>query len=312
MASSTGASSEFYTLYQTERVGITQDLDLLKTTPPTAIAAKCDDLLSRINALQEKINAATIYLPQYDQRQLALQTRQLSDELAVQRAALLPKSKFSFKSTRATVTAPVATKQNVDPVPAIAKPAEDQQYQPSPNSYSITTKANTYITTTQQDRHHQQEEAYIQQLSSCVVDLSDMPSLAAVYISDLRDCVVRLPPVNGSVWVDRCQNLILFAACRQFRMHQTSKADIYLHVKSHPIIEHCTKINFGRYILSDESLQRTQLDPQVNHYTSVEDFDWLKQHASPNWSTMTDDKQNKTWEAKHPNETVESFVTRWL
>ncbi|TPX48158.1 hypothetical protein SeMB42_g01777 [Synchytrium endobioticum] len=318
---SSSASNDFYRLFQSEKDGIQLQLDELTSLPADQIALKCDQVLARINGLQEKTNAATIYLPSYDQRQLALQTKELMHVLATNRARLVPKPKFSFKSKRATkntTNVPSAvvsdTSNSMPHTPHLA----NVSYQPSPNSLSIANHSHAYMKPSYQQETHQ--DAYIQHLDSCIVDLRSVTNLAAVYISDLRNCIVTLPPVNGSVWADQCQSMVLFAACRQFRMHQTSKISVYLHVVSHPIIEHCTAVAFGRYAFNDAScLRDAQLEPAVNLYTLVDDFDWLKQQQSPNWAVMGDAKQAQAQiildainiGADATKENVDTLVSRW-
>jgi hypothetical protein len=84
-------------------------------------------------------------------------------------------------------------------------------------------------------------------------------------------------------------------ASRQIRLHTSSACDFYLHVHSRPIIEHCSKFRFAPYPLTHPSLTKdltdaglkTVGDPAVaSLWQQVDDFNWHRVQASPNWSVL--------------------------
>ena len=70
--------------------------------------------------------------------------------------------------------------------------------------------------------------------------------------------------------------------------------DIYLHVTSEPIIEDCTDMRFAPYPYTDilpadqlgQLFSTSNLNPDVNYYDRVKDFNWLRQQKSPNWRLL--------------------------
>lgn len=69
-------------------------------------------------------------------------------------------------------------------------------------------------------------------------------------------------------------------------MHGSKNLKSIIHISSHPIIEDCQMMMFGIY----RNLQglSNDLSQSDNLYSQVDDFNWLKQTASPNWSLLSD------------------------
>lgn len=65
------------------------------------------------------------------------------------------------------------------------------------------------------------------------------------------------------------------------RIHDAVDTDFYLQVGSKPIIESCSSLRFAPY----QSATSTEEQPR-NFWNEVEDFNWLRQQASPNWAVV--------------------------
>ncbi|CAG8450574.1 792_t:CDS:2 [Ambispora gerdemannii] len=256
------AAARFWQKFQVEREAITNDIASLSNTTTTSIIAKqCDNILERINNLEKKLTEATIYLPSYDQRQLSSQIKSMIDELNKQRARLAPKQKFSFKSRKAFLT------------------------------------VNSYLSSSVSSRRI---DFQLTDLTNCVVNLvSKKISIGAIHIRGLKNSVMLVGPVGSSVLIHDCERCVFVVGCHQFRMHTSKKMTIYLHVTSHPIIEDCHDIQFAPYTLSidglDKMFEAVKLESNINHYDKVEDFNWLRQQASPNWKLLPEEKILKDW-----------------
>lgn len=86
----------------------------------------------------------------------------------------------------------------------------------------------------------------------------------------------------------------------QLRIHDANEVDILMHVTSRPIIEDSTGVTSGKYIIQVQ-FNMLQCKPRlnwkkklqtddINYFDQIEDFNWLKKQASPNWTVMSNDR----------------------
>lgn len=86
-------------------------------------------------------------------------------------------------------------------------------------------------------------------------------------------------------------NSLLFLSSHQLRIHTCISTTIFCLVQSHPIIEDCKDMKFGKFSLF---LKLTQLDlkevglENASSWDNVIDFRWHKSTPSPNWRVLTD------------------------
>lgn len=127
-------------------------------------------------------------------------------------------------------------------------------------------------------------------LTDCTILLLD--PLKALRMDGLTRCTVLTGTVAGSVLLHNCEDCTFQIAARQLRLHTSTRCDLYLHCLSRPIIEHCTAFRFAPYGLSyegqAEDMRRAGLEkPSAPHlWRSVDDFNWHRVQASPNWSVL--------------------------
>ncbi|KAG8771214.1 hypothetical protein FRC16_005979 [Serendipita sp. 398] len=127
-------------------------------------------------------------------------------------------------------------------------------------------------------------------LSNCIVDLvgrSDLlPGvLGAFHARDLKRCIIIVPSIKGSALIHDCSDCIIAVACHQFRIHTSSRVDVYLHVTSLPVLEKCTAMRFAPYSKAMASSSTDDLE-EVNRFSEVQDFLWIRSTPSPNWSIL--------------------------
>lgn len=117
----------------------------------------------------------------------------------------------------------------------------------------------------------------------------------AIRVDGLTRCTVYTGAVGGSVLLHKCTDCTLMLASRQVRLHTSTRCDFYLHVHSRPIIEHCSALRFAPYPLAFPALagdlvaaglQPLGQLPAAAMWREVDDFDWHKVQASPNWSVL--------------------------
>ncbi|XP_028156917.1 tubulin-specific chaperone C isoform X1 [Ostrinia furnacalis] len=151
-----------------------------------------------------------------------------------------------------------------------------------------------------------QRDVTLRNLKNCTVTLKGV--MGTLHMSNLDNCIVLSGPVTSSVFVEKCTNSKIVAACQQLRMHSSVRCDVYLHVTSKGIVEDCSEIRTAPYNLYYEDLEKhfnmSSLDKKVNNWDCLDDFNWLAPDVpSPNWSVL-DVKHRVTnwdeWWAKTP------------
>ncbi|KAF9360930.1 hypothetical protein BGX34_007408 [Mortierella sp. NVP85] len=159
---------------------------------------------------------------------------------------------------------------------------QHQQPPPSPSSQ-------------QQQQTVEPKDVALTNLTDCTINLVHHAiPLGAIHIKNLKRCTLVIPPVSGSILLHDCEGCTLIGACHQSRMHTSTNMDIYLHVTSEPIIEDCTDMRFAPYPYNDilptdqlgQLFSASNLNPDVNYYDRVKDFNWLRQQKSPNWRLL--------------------------
>eukprot|EP00796_Vickermania_ingenoplastis_P004082 gene4082-2930_t len=153
-----------------------------------------------------------------------------------------------------------------------------------------------------------------------------IPSARALFVSACEDCTIFTVPIAGSAFVSDCKSCRLYIACSQLRLKNCENVDVYVWVPSTPIIEHCSGMRFGPYTcwrgllkgsvpisisissghadkggesrlfeshrrcVQEIGEMRAPVGDDAKDgeegWKWVEDFQWLKKTASPNWRTL--------------------------
>ncbi|KAJ3318149.1 hypothetical protein HDU76_000914 [Blyttiomyces sp. JEL0837] len=313
------ASAAFWTEFQSNIKDIQSAIDAINPTDPKR-SILYTEVKKSLALLEKKVTDATIYLPGYDQRQCAVQLQQLNEKVST---LSKPTSKFSFGSragglkSAATIAADNKQKEQeqlqqqqkvTNTEPSSEKSAT--AFIPPANATTFQNQSNTYITlspsSTTTETESSSRDIYLLNLKSSLIDLTNSPNqrgrIGAIHVRNVSNCVIILGMVESSVMVDQCHGSVVVCGCRQFRMHNTTNTTIYLHVNSSPIIEDCTGIKVSPYSADmnlstttsfNDSVSSVGLDPGINKWNAIEDFNWLKSGKSPNWRVLEgrDDKE---------------------
>ncbi|KAI9012989.1 tubulin binding cofactor C-domain-containing protein [Gaertneriomyces semiglobifer] len=293
-------------------------------------------ILSRVSELSKSLTAAAVYLPGYDQRQCNQLLKGIQDKLAS-----APRPKFAFSARKSQKQASNITAEVKPSVPAntpqdfaqdatLARhphsaeglnatpldPQEGRKHTAVPanpsTSRTLSDYNSRYISLPFQPMNVQSsgltaspKDYHILSSQSTVISLLPHP-ISTLHIKSLTSCIVITGPINGSVFIEDCVNCVLVVACHQFRMHKTTRTDIYLHTPTHPIIEDCHGIRFASYpyrelqealtaTVLDDLFQAASLKSDENRYQEVNDFKWLRKTASPNWTLLTEKEAKRGW-----------------
>ncbi|KAL1914412.1 uncharacterized protein VTP21DRAFT_8930 [Calcarisporiella thermophila] len=286
------AAADFFSHFRTERQDISRLIQSLDAGSQIALSQQCDAILQRISELEKRVTAAIIFLPTYDQQSYALQLKELSDQLNTRRNQLSPREKFSFKSKRHRRK----DREEEKVIPNTEKESSKSITQETKldASFLISNLTHQYVHISPPSSAAPTDCALVN-LTDCIVNLLST-RLSALHIRSLRRCVVISSPVSSSVLVSECEECVMILACHQFRMHNSWRVDVRLHVNSQPIIEDCQRVRFGRYCIKDTSrlFEESGLDSTPNQlYTQVRDFKWLRRDPSPNWSLIEENEDHE-------------------
>lgn len=102
-------------------------------------------------------------------------------------------------------------------------------------------------------------------------------TMPALRIQNLRDCHVDTCMVQGSVHVTGCTGCTFVTTAGQLRIHDTKNCVFRVFMKSGPIIEGCSGLRFEERTTAGVVWER-------NAWREVQDFSWLREGESPNWS----------------------------
>ncbi|KXZ45186.1 hypothetical protein GPECTOR_57g476 [Gonium pectorale] len=130
-------------------------------------------------------------------------------------------------------------------------------------------------------------------LTRCRVVL--LGRLRALRLAGLRGCSVVAGPITGAVFADDVRGCSLSLAAYQVRVHRTHASDLFLRVRSKPIIEHSSGVRVAPWaaaVAREERLEALMQSQKLGEaddtgsWQQVDDFGWIKATQSPNWCVM--------------------------
>lgn len=246
-----------------------------------------DGMSMRCAELNKRLSSASMFLPSYQLRQRQQSLAALLAELDVSRSRVVPKKKFSFARKKAATTAPTAVPapepESEHVAERLSAVGDNEQFDPA---YLI--KSLNGATCVRLSGDIAAHDFAITDLEDCTVYLLDV--IGALYIKRLTRCRIITGPVQGSVHINDARQCTISLAARQIRMHHSTSCKMHVFCASDPIIEHCQDIGVGEYALSyigsDQHMQDAGLASLEDRRRQVQDFNWLRQTQSPNWSLL--------------------------
>ncbi|KZV75652.1 TBCC-domain-containing protein [Peniophora sp. CONT] len=271
----------FFASFQATRADLETRLESLKVSKTDA---QLQVVTQDVAKLRRSLVDNTALLPSYDKRQCELQMGQLETALDALRPAAAAKPKFAFKRKAG------ATKVTPSPTPSTPAPAE---VKPNASTTFRTLSNRSSVRLTWADvppSQSGQHDLTIADFEHCILDLLPRDGgeerLTALHIRDIRDSILLLPEVAGSVLLHNLERCILVVGCHQYRMHTSKDVRVFLSVSSNPVIEHCSAIGFGAYPAS--LVDKTSGDSTVftSKHADVQDFSHIRATHSPNWHLL--------------------------
>ncbi|KAI2631135.1 tubulin binding cofactor C-domain-containing protein [Xylaria nigripes] len=326
---------EFFRHFQSEVSLIQDEISGLETMAGERQAG-IDKVLAGISRLSKEVMDATDFIPSYDQRTYSQAIKGLTEKLNETTGKLGPKSRFQFKSRNKSGAA--AQSQQV-PDLRIHRPWANDGGQGSKDSEpprddgeaqaaagkdynkelsnlgsargvrkpSFSTAKNIAISghtglhiVLPSTASKATASGSLTNLNRCVVDMTIPTSggapLAGLALKNVTHSLIIAGHVAGPAHITGIEDSIIIVAARQVRMHDCKNVHMYLHCTSHPIIEDCSMVAFAPLpnFYSNESTRT-----ESNQWKEVDDFKWLKDTASPNWSILEEEDRirDDVWES---------------
>ncbi|KAG0169328.1 hypothetical protein DFQ30_003736 [Apophysomyces sp. BC1015] len=278
------AAQTFWDHFKVERHAIEEQIQSSAALPKETLAVHFTATLQRINDLEKQLTKATNFIPSYDERQLSLhgkQLKSLNEALNTTKIQLTPKPKFSFKSRKKKTESSTSTQTFTVGKADLAADVLDEA------TVSFRDMSDQVLIPSGSDME-KPVDVLLSNLTRCVVYLCDKINISALHVRNVSNCVVVCGSIGGSVLMYGFTRSVLSVTCHQFRMHEAQNATILLRVSSRPIMEDSAEVQIG-------CLPSTAGEIFANLYNEMEDFNWLKKQASPNWSLLSDIDADKLY-----------------
>ncbi|KAK0549744.1 hypothetical protein OC845_002994 [Tilletia horrida] len=298
--SSLGASSSlsashaasFFTSFRAQASALSQRIE--STSDPSSDATQI--LVQDLADLRRQLLDETDRIPPRDREGHERLLRDLSDKLATRsrlpavtspskvpgqdaagsssaatQQSSKPAARFAFK--RAAPKASVSSSSNSASTPQLPMP-KPAQSAPDPHS-----------TTNVQEQSKSSSDVHLRDEADALLDLRKKvtsEALLTIQIRGLKNCIVFLPPLQGSIMVHDCLNCIIISEqCQQYRMHTTTDSLVVLRdCPTGATIEGCDRILFSSTTESKDSPDKTDVFP-------VQDFDHVSSLTqSPHWRCL--------------------------
>lgn len=287
-----GTPEEFFLSFRSEQQAIEQEMAAL-TASSERVHELLDALLLRAQALEASFLRSAHLLPKYDLQQYRSSLKALTTGIGARREELAPRKKFSFKrKEKASKEASCGT-GNVEPGQNLPQQATPPSVlaDSSPGEVFEGLQA---ISVVKSAGEIAGKDVSLKSLSGCRILLLD--HVGALHCHSLRRCEVIIGSIESSALLYDCHDCVITLAGKQLRLHDSDNISLHLHTLSSPVIEHCHHIVVSPFNLtyseieahwSAASLGALPCSPETTSpWADVQDFNWHKRQASPNWCIM--------------------------
>lgn len=250
------------------------------------------EVQNEIYDLQRYLSTSTFFLNEYKIKVCQNTITDLCKQLESLKSELIPKKKFGFKSKKLVKTS--QEKYTLDKLDGAKDPSATEDRM----KWTFANRKNELIELPRDKVDDQTITG--SDLTNCIIRLEGHSG--SLQFAKLENCLVICGPTARSIFLDDCNNCKFVVACQQLRCHRSRNCDLYLKVTSRAIIEDCQQIQVAEYNSSydalDDDLVKSGLDPAVNNWNVLDDFNWLAtDKPSPNWSTLPHDQIIPSWTA---------------
>ncbi|KAH9423504.1 tubulin-binding cofactor C [Dermatophagoides pteronyssinus] len=248
-----------------------------------------DDKLTRIDNISKKIDEIKNLVHQYTPTMIAYDIRSCNDIIKELETTLqkyrVPTKPFKFSFDIRKKSGNNNSTKTVDAVDSSSSSSSNPAMIIELDTPGFKNRSNENLIL---DKPEQTDgkDIVIESLDNCQLRIQGVPS--SLRLRNLRNCQIYTGPVRTSTYVEKCSECQFEIIAQQIRIHETKKCDFYLHVTSRIIMENSSDLRFGQYKWLydqlDNDFKRSNIDPLMNNWKCIDDFDCVHQNQSPNWS----------------------------
>ncbi|XP_026732565.1 tubulin-specific chaperone C isoform X2 [Trichoplusia ni] len=270
--------------------------DLLMQVPTLelhTLPSHFDNIKREINELQKYVVTSSFFLKEFNMRKYLGIVQNLQTKCYELEERYVPRKKFGFskKKLPKSHTQKQSSLDDHDGAGKIDSNKWDDKL------FGFDSQENKVLLL-ENDELYQRDVA-LRNLKNCTIGLKGV--MGTLHLTNLENCIVLSGPVTSSVFMEKCTNCKVVAACQQLRMHTSNNCDIYLHVTSKGIVEDCSEICTAPYNLYYDDLEKhfnmSALDKCSNNWDNLDDFNWLAPDIpSPNWSVLDVSQRVTSWD----------------
>ncbi|MCO5597984.1 hypothetical protein L7F22_052073 [Adiantum nelumboides] len=272
----------------------------------SSASSDLDATAIRISELEQFLAEHSYFLPAYEVRASQCTISMLREKLECINAELLPKKRFSFKSkaSKDRKTAEAQFSQPSQPIPpsdmAVAgkvlqsvQDCKGTSMEAAKHSKGSSMSLSCVVRDLKgavvvRDLKGQDLEVILENLTNCSVYIQGI--CRAMYAHKLSSCKVYAGPITSSALIEEVEDCTMMLASQQIRIHHAKKIDMYLRVRSRPIVEYTSDVRFAPYAFSypgiENDLSAASLSEETGLWEQVDDFRWLRAIPSPNWCIL--------------------------
>ncbi|XP_068632956.1 tubulin-specific chaperone C [Battus philenor] len=271
---------------------IEQLLSQVPTLEISILPSHFDNIKREVNELQKYVVTSSFFLKEFNMRKYLGIVQNLQTKCYELEDRYVPRKKFGF--TKKKLPKSDSQKQSsMDEHDGVGKMDSNKWDE---KLFGFDSKNGKVLLLENNDLF--QRDVALRNLKNCTIGLKGV--MGTLHLTNLDNCIVLSGPVTSSVFVDKCTNCKIVAACQQLRMHTSTKCEIYLHVTSKGIVEDCSEIRTAPYNLQYDDLEKhfnmSSLDRNNNNWDSLDDFNWLAPDIpSPNWSVLDEKDRINDW-----------------
>ncbi|CAD8200571.1 unnamed protein product [Paramecium octaurelia] len=126
----------------------------------------------------------------------------------------------------------------------------------------------------------------ISNCEECTIYICD--HAAQIFVDLSKNCKIFIGPVEGSIFVRKCENIEISAASSQFRVSNSNNIQCFVYTSSDPALEKSTAITFAPYNFAypgiTDDFGKAKLDPENNKWSEV--FDFTPNAEANNWTLL--------------------------
>ncbi|KAK9058834.1 hypothetical protein SSX86_023677 [Deinandra increscens subsp. villosa] len=280
------STKSFLLLFTNSKQAIESSLTQIQqnsdTNPTLDLKPELEKISLSITELEKLVSESSYFLPPYEVGSSLKTISDLKQTLDSVTSKLKPRKTFSFKNKHAKKPQTLSSKTKE----AIENEPKQQMSYKAKDSPGYRSKENEILIKEFKDL--EMGEFVLSNLTNCEVRLKGC--FRTLFIDRLQNCKIYVGPVLGSILIEEVEGCLFVVASHQIRIHHAKESDFYLRCRSRPIIEHSFGVRFAPYCLCydgmESDLKESNLDDDTGSWANVDDFQWLRNVQSPNWSVL--------------------------